>query len=184
MNKKTIKLIQRVAKRLSEKYTFGYYSPEDIEQEAFIFAMESLPRFNPEISSLETFLFIHISNKLKTFKRDRYYRKDFVCRYCGRKDPNCEYCQRRTWKLEAKKHLMEPIDIDNINADYEKNMYIHSDLLSNMEFREIINAINENLDISLREDYLRMLEGVSIPRQKKSLIEDTIIGILDEYHRK
>ena len=185
MDQTTLKTIQKVCKRLARKYRFGFYDIEDIEQEAFIMALSALPKFNPDISSLETFLYIHISNKLKTFKRDHYLRKDFVCSYCGRKDPNCEHCKRREWKHAAKKHLMEPIDIDNVNCDAERNMYVNADFLVDIELSEVLALINQGLDISLREDYLKMLEGITIPKHKREIIESNICEILEDggyYH--
>jgi len=180
MNDKTISIIQRVCKKLAPKYTFGYYSIEDIEQEAFMFAMEALSRYDERQSTLQTFLYIHINNRLKTFKRDNYLRKDFVCKYCGRKDPNCEHCKRREWKYMVKKHLMEPIDIDNINSNEEKNAYTYPDLSENLEIQEMLNAINKKLPIALREDFLKDLDGIQISKQKKQIIEAHIITILEE----
>jgi DNA-directed RNA polymerase specialized sigma24 family protein len=187
MDEKTLKIIKRVCHRLAEKFTFGFYDPEDIEQEAFIMALAALPRFNPEISCLETFLHVDVCNKLKTFKRDHFQRTDFTCSYCGRQDPTCEHCQRREWRHAAKKHLMEPIDIDHVNGDTERNMYINTDFLADIELSEIISLINMNLDIALREDYLKMLEGITIPKVKRQVIEAAIFSILEDngyYDRK
>lgn len=187
MKPKTLKTIQKVCKRLAQKYRFGFYDVEDIEQEAFIMALSALPKYNKEISSLETFLYIHISNKLKTFKRDHYLRIDFTCSYCGRKDPECEHCQKREWKHAAKKHLMEPIDIDNVNGDTERNMHVNADFLIDVELSELLSLINQNLDIHLREDYLKMLEGITIPKHKREIIETRIFDILEDngyYHER
>jgi DNA-directed RNA polymerase specialized sigma24 family protein len=167
---------------------FGFYSIEDIEQEAFILALTALPYFNPELSALETFLYVHLNNKLKTFKRDHYLRKDFTCAYCHRNDPECEYCQKREWKHAAKKHIMEPIDIDNVNGDVERNMYEDADFLADVELQELLSIINKELPLNLREDYLKMTEGFPIPKQKKQAIEQSICGILEDsgylYERK
>ena len=179
LSDKTIKTIQRVCNRLAEKYTFGFYDREDIEQEAFLIAMKDLPKYDKNISSLETFLFMHINNKLKTFKRDHYLRTDFISGYCGRADPLCPYCQRRIWRHSAKQHLMEPVDIDNVKGENEKGMRTNTDFIADIELNELLSLINKNLDISLREDYLKMIEGLSIPKNKKQVIEASIIEILE-----
>lgn len=176
-----LSIIQRVARKLSPKYTFGFYSREDIEQESFIMAQEALSKFNPSLASLETFLYIHINNRLKTFKRDNYIRQDFVCKHCQNKNPLCEFCKRREWKQSVKKYLIEPIDIDNVRDEHEPNMCIEIDPLENMEINEILSIINTKLDVQLREDYLRMLQGVYISKQKRILIENKIIEILKKY---
>jgi len=184
MNEKQIKTIQKVCRAIAEKYTFGFFDREDIEQEGFIIGMKVLPLYNKDKSSLETFLYIHISNKLKTFKRDNYLRKDFVCKYCGRKDPNCEYCQRREWKYGAKKNLMEPVDIDNVQLVDNKNVCVEYDFLSDIINQEIIDLINNNLDVNLRTDFLKILHGVYLPKHKRDIIENKIREILDEYDRE
>jgi DNA-directed RNA polymerase specialized sigma24 family protein len=178
-------VIKKICKKLAPRYTFGYYDVEDIEQEAFILAMTAIPYYDPSLASLETFLYIHLNNKLKTFKRDNYIRHDFECKYCGRLDENCEYCQKREWRLAAKKHLMEPIDIDHVNGDTERNMYINADFILESELSELMSIINSKLDIALREDYLKMLEGISISKIKRLQIEAAICDILEDtgyYH--
>ena len=142
--------------------------------------MKVLPLYCSSKSSLETFLYIHISNKLKTFKRDNYIRKDFVCKYCGRKDPNCEHCQRREWRYQTKKNLLEPIDID----DASLNVCVENNLLVNMIQQEAIDEINNRLDVVLRADFLKILHGVYLPKQKRDIIEKKIKEILDDYYRE
>ena len=182
MNEKQIKTIRKVSRALSEKYSFGYFDKEDIEQEAFIIGMNALLLYNKDKgTSLETFLYIHISNKLKTLKRDHYLRKDFVCKYCGRKDPNCEHCQKREWKYAVKKHLMEPLDIDNLNGNNNTNMYTNSDILNTLEKKEIFEIINNNLDMRLRVDFLKTLDGVNIAKIKRDIIEESIRNILKDH---
>jgi DNA-directed RNA polymerase specialized sigma24 family protein len=176
-----IKTIQRVCQKLANKYTFGYYSAEDIQQEAFLMALKALPQHDPSIAALETFLYIHLNNKLKTFKRDHYIRKDFTCVHCHRQDPDCDYCKRREWRHAAKKYIMEPIDIDHVNGDAERNMSSDSEVLLNVELNEILSIINQELDVELREDYLKMVGGITIPKHKRLIIENNILNILEKY---
>jgi DNA-directed RNA polymerase specialized sigma24 family protein len=180
LNDKQIKTIQRVCRRLARRFTFGYYEAEDIEQEAFIIALAGLPLFNPQLSSLETFLHLYVNSRLKNFKRDNYVRQDFVCRYCHNLCETCEYCKRHEWKNTTKKNIIAPIDIDNVRDENEKNMSVEFDLLENIEVDEILSIINRELDVSLREDYLKMLHGVTISKQRKLLVEETITKILGE----
>ena len=170
----------KVCRHVAPQYKFGYYGDEDMIQEAFIIAMKALPQFDESIASLETFLTTHLHNRLRTFKRDHYVRRDFTCKHCNRQDPNCEYCQRKTWKHAAKKYLMEPIDIDNVNANSEKNMRASTDVLADVELHELTNIINKNLSIELRSDYIKILHGVYVPRKRRMIIESEIIRILEQ----
>ena len=67
--------IMKVAKRLAPKYVFATYEVEDIEQEAFLIGIAGLAKYDKS-RPLENFMYIHINNRLKTFKRDNYYRQD------------------------------------------------------------------------------------------------------------
>ena len=70
-----VSTINKVASRLAHKFTFAFYELEDIKQEAFIIAMEAMNRYD-EKKPLENFLFVHVANRLKNFKRDNYFRQD------------------------------------------------------------------------------------------------------------
>jgi hypothetical protein len=77
---------------------------------------------------------------------------------------------------------MEPIDIDNVNDEHEKSMHTRSNVSEETELDELFSIINQNLDVYLRQDYLKMLEGIPIPKSKKQLIEAKILEILSEYN--
>ena len=186
MNNVDIKIIQKVARAVAPRYTFGFYDKEDIEQECFIEALRVMDKFDERLGSLENFLYTHLHNRMKNFLRKHYYRKTFSCVLCGGNDPSCESCERRRWRFAVKKHLMEPIDIDNINCDNEKNAYEQPNLVEKIELDEVFSIINQHLEIYLRTDYLRMLEGLHVPKPKRETIENRIIDILAEhgYERK
>ena len=77
-----IDTITNVSRRLASKFTFAHYTEDDIAQEAFMIGMEALDRYD-ENRPLENFLFVHIRNRLKNFKRDNYirYEQDKEFRY-------------------------------------------------------------------------------------------------------
>lgn len=181
MDEQTTKTIQKVARAIAPRYTFGFYDREDIEQECFILALEALAKYDPSLGSLENFLYTHLNNRMKNFLRKNYYRKSFSCVHCGGQDPDCESCERRRWRFVVKKHLMEPIDIDNVNCNNEANAYEVQNLHEKLELDEIFSIINQHLEIHLRADYLRMLEGLHVPKPKREVIENRIIEILEEY---
>lgn len=176
-----LEIIQKVANHIAPRYTFGYYDVEDIEQECFILALEAINKYDPKLGSLENFLYTCLHNGLKNFLRKNYYRKTFVCNYCNGEDPHCEYCHRRKWRFEIKKNLMEPIDIDGVNCNGESNISENQNLQEKMELDEVFTIINKHLEIPLRIDYLKMLEGLHVPKVKREIIEKRIVEILQEY---
>ena len=74
--KEVISIITKVCKKLAPKYVFASYEVEDIEQEAFMMGVEGLHRYDTD-KPLENFMYTHINNRLKNFKRDNYYRFDY-----------------------------------------------------------------------------------------------------------
>lgn len=178
MHPETIKIIQRIAKKIAPKFTFGYYDTEDIEQECFLFAYEGLKNYKEEFGSLESFLYTHLTNRLKNLLRNNYLRQDFTCRYCDGIDPHCKHCLSRKWKFEQKKHIMEPIDLENIGGQVEENTYIQPNFYTDLLHKEIFSIINDNLELHLRHDFLKMKEGSYVPKQRREYILRKIRNIL------
>ena len=162
-------IINRVASRYAYKFKFGFYTPEDIRQEAFIIAMEALDRYD-ESRPLENFLAVHVKNRLNNFKRDKFYRQN-------KDDQNNKWEQRNN----SKKFLMEPLDIDNIRDEYEDNMKLESDLISNLTNKEVFELIDTHLDVSFRGDYLRIKHGAYVPKPRREQVFSEITEILREH---
>ena len=150
--------ITRVAEKLSGKYTFAFYTIDDIKQEAFIIGMEALDRYD-ERKPLENFLFVHIANRLKNLKRDNYFRQD---------EGKAEKVQNR------KKNLLEPANLENFSVVNEDK-----DFLSKISDAEMLDLIKRRIPADMRADYLRMCAGVSISKNRKVEIESIIRGIVE-----
>lgn len=150
-----LEIITRVAKRLAPKYVFGYYGQEDIEQEAVLMGYDALTRWDG-IRPLENFIYTHINNRLKTFKRDNYYRLN-----AGSAEPI----------QQAKKNIMDPISIDKVNPVKE---------LVDDQFKEARTYIDDFLPVCLRKDYLRMCAGVKISKPVKARVLAEIKTILEQ----
>ena len=98
---KVLEVIDKIADRYAYKFRFGYFEADDIRQEAKIIAMDALDRYE-EGRPLENFLAVHVKNRLNNFKRDKYYRQTKIDSNTQEKHNN------------SKRHLMEPLDINNI----------------------------------------------------------------------
>jgi DNA-directed RNA polymerase specialized sigma24 family protein len=153
-----VQTILEVTKRLSSSFTFAYFDKEDIEQEAFLMGMEALDRYD-EARPLENFLFIHIKNRLKNFKRDKYYRYD----------------EGKAQKIQQnKKNLLDPLNIDVLPLSYRDNKDEERDI------EEIYNIIDRNLPNTMRNDYLRIKSGVQVNKNKRIEVIEEIQRILEE----
>ena len=55
------------------------------------------------------------------------------------------------------------------------------DFVIDIENKEIVNIINRHMDISMRSDYLRMLDGVYVPKPRRIQIIEVVHQIIEEY---
>ena len=74
-------VIDGIANRLCYKFKFGYHSPEDMKQQARLFAWEGLEKYDGK-RPLENFLWTHVRNRLYNFKRNNYSRLEKPCDTC------------------------------------------------------------------------------------------------------
>ena len=162
-------IMTTVVNRIAHKYRFGYYDIDDIKQEAFIIAMEAMDRYD-EGRPLENFLAVHISNRLKNFKRDNFFRPDYV-------PPSGKI----TNDNNTKRFLMEPLYIDNIRDEHERNMRGEENIVDELAKKELIGIVDTYLDMGLRGDYLRILHGVYVPKPRREQIYEAIMQILREH---
>ena len=158
-------IIMKVAKRLAPKYVFATYEAEDIEQEAFLIGVAGLEKYDKS-RPLENFMYTHINNRLKTFKRDNYYRLD--------------YGSAAQKIQDRKKSLLEPINIDALyNICTPNNTDIQAQL------NELVKLIDEKLPSNLSRDYLKLTQNAPLPKGRKSIIISTIKKIVNgEYNEE
>ena len=158
-----IEVITRVARKLAPKYVFASYEIEDIEQEAFLMGVEGLNRYDSN-KPLENFMYTHINNRLKNFKRDNYYRFDYG---------NAQKIQDR------KKSILEPVDISALYC-----VSIDDETVDNAHLSEMLDLIDRTLPADLRSDYLKLRTNSPLPKGRKAIIiqaiEDIINGDFEE----
>lgn len=158
-----INTITKVARKLAPKYVFASYEVEDIEQEAFMMGVEGLKRYDTN-KPLENFMYTHINNRLKNFKRDNYYRFD--------------YGNAQRFRT-VKKSILEPADITALYC-----VSIDDETLENAHLSEMIELIDKMLPADLRSDYLKLRTNSPLPKGRKAIviqaIEDILNGDYDE----
>lgn len=148
-----------VVKKIAHKYTFTSYEAEDIEQEAFLIAVRALEDYD-DSRSLENFLYVHLSNRLKNFKRDNYYR----------------YEVGDAQKIQnTKKNILEPIDIDELFHVAEGSSVIEEAYTA-----EMLAIIDEFLPANMRADYLKLKNKGKLTKANRSRIIKKIQEILSE----
>lgn len=183
--------INNVTKKLGHKFKFGYHSFEDMKQQATIFALECLSRYDRS-RPLENFLWTHVRNRLFNYKRDNYQRPDKPCLKCEYYDPNlkvstnncAKFCNKsecelyRLWEARNnnKKNLMTPQYIED-NSVFSQN----DNFISNIANQEIIDIIDKNIPTSERENYLKLKNGIKITRSELSKLQVVIMEIVKDH---
>lgn len=159
INKETLEKIQKIAKALAPKYVFDCYDREDIEQEAVLMGIDALSRYDTS-RPLENFLYTHISNRLKNFKRDNYFRVN----------PNGE-----PEKIQQNKKNI--LDAGSLN---EGSVFFESNLDDSIDNKETIEKINRKLPAAYRKDYLRLCANAYVPTKRKQELFSLIKEIINE----
>ncbi len=187
--KEVLDIIANVANRLARKFMFGYHSFEDMKQQATLHALKGLDNYDG-VRPLENFLWVHVRNRLYNDKRNNFARPDIPCYTCpfynirlkSKCDEyvdkmECDIYQSSYVRNEAKKNLMSTTTIDNILIDNEKNMKLYDD---NFETKELLDIIDTNISVDFREDWIRLKEGLKLPKIRKDKLLGEIYIILEE----
>lgn len=189
-------IIESVASRLWSKFKFGYHDECDMKQEARMAALGKLAKYDGSFP-LENYLYVCVHNELFNLKRNKFERPDKPCYTCPFYDKHnmeshnqctgfadkIECNLYRNWykRNNAKRNIMEPTDIENIQDVNEDNMRL-LDTTTDIERKELLAIIDKNLDIKHRKDYLKLLHGIKLPRVRRIMIEEVLQELLKEHY--
>ena len=153
-------IILKVIDRIAPKYTFSYYELDDIKQESFIICLEAVEKYDNS-RPFENFISKHLSNRLKTLIRDKYSRSNIES-------------EKHEKLNQSKKNLMDLKSVDGSYKVYE------DDIIERMSTSEAIETLMRELPPSMRNNFYRLANGVSIQSSKKQALFDKIKEILGE----
>lgn len=186
-----LQVLENISKRLVYKFKFGYHDIDDMKQQAAIFALEGLEKYD-HTRPLENFLWTHVRNRLFNYKRNNYQRPDKPCLTCPLYDPNLKVsnsgCSKYIDKNECelykswydrntnKKNIMKPSHIDyDITNPFS--------LLDNISDNEIIKFLDQHIYSEFRETYLRLKHGEKITKQKLIKLQNHIAFLMKEFNK-
>jgi DNA-directed RNA polymerase specialized sigma24 family protein len=170
-----------ITKKLVYKFKFGYHDIDDMKQQAAIFALEGLKKYDYS-RPLENFLWTHVRNRLFNYKRDNYQRPDKPCLTCPLYRPNNGQsdCMQFSDKLNCyaykswysrnnnKKNIMTPQYIENNDPEHMYNF------VNNISNKEIIDYLEKNLPSKYRETYLKLKYGTKISKNERIKLQNYI----------
>lgn len=186
-----LKVLDKISKKLVYKFKFGYHDVEDMKQQAAIFALEGLEKYD-HTRPLENFLWTHVRNRLFNYKRNNYQRPDKPCLTCPLYDPdnkkstsqcleysdkqNCELYRSWIDRNTNKKNIMKPSYID---YDITNNFDLGDDIAN----KEIVDFLDANINSEFRETYLRLKHGEKIPKQKLLKLQNHINLLMKNFSK-
>lgn len=159
-NEEQLKTIYDIAKQISSNKWIPGYEKEDIEQEAIIIGIKGTHRYNGSIP-FDKFIGNHMRNRLMTLRRDKYIKPG--C-FCG----ECKKCKSNTSIVS----IMNASDLNG--AKDTKDKYFND-----IESKDLLEYLDNFIPADLREDYLKLLQGVSIPENRKEKLQVIIKEALD-----
>ena len=192
-----LSVLENISKRLGHKFKFGYHSYEDMKQQAAIFALEGLEKYDNK-RPLENFLWTHVRNRLFNYKRDNYQRPDKPCLSCVFYDAHCasstnqctEYddktnCEEyNTWnnRNTNKKNIMKPVGIEDLK---EQNVHVarlasKQSVLDLVSDQQILKLLDENIPAQYRSTYLKLKYGDKVYKSDLNKLINCIKEILRE----
>lgn len=189
-----LRVIDVITKKLAYKFKFGYHDIEDMKQQITVFALEGLKNYDHK-RPLENFLWTHVRNRLFNYKRDNYQRPNKPCLTCPLHDPHktqshsgcskyrnkedCELYASWSKRNNVKKNLMH---FSNIDKEFDdSNIFIADNTYSidNIVNNEILSKIEGKLLDEYRETYLKVKNGVKVPKSELTKLASHIRILLE-----
>jgi DNA-directed RNA polymerase specialized sigma24 family protein len=184
-------VLDNISKRLAHKFRFAYHDIEDMKQQAAIFAIEGLEKYDNK-RPLENFLWTHVRNRLFNYKRNNYQRPDKPCLTCPLFDKHmsqstsqclkfankddCELYSSWSKRNETKKNIIQPSHIE------DDNCYRSSTNFSlNIQNQEVIKFLDDHIGTEYRENYLKLKHGVKIPKQQLNKLKKHISTLMENH---
>jgi len=184
-----IQIINNIANRLAGKFKFGYHDLEDMRQQARLFAWEGMENYDG-IRPLENFLWTHVRNRLYNFKRNNFGRPDKPCDSCpffdisfsNDKGYGCkEYSNHEECDLYAGwlKRNTSKRNIMN-TAQLELDVKSSGGIEEILDRKYIFNLVDKSIPVQCREDWVRFVNNLKLPKFRREAIVTIIMNILKE----
>ena len=152
--------ILKVIERIAPRYVFGYYELDDIRQESYIICLEAISKYDKS-RPFENFISKHLSNRLKTLIRDKYSRSKIES-------------EKHEKLNQTKKNLVDLKSVEGQHTLYG------DDMLDRISTQEAMEILMQKLPPSMRNNFFRLANGVSIQSAKKNALFAKIKEILGE----
>lgn len=166
-------IIERIALTRSKNGAFAYYQGTDIAQEVWTMCLDALANYKPSKGTLENFLNVHVANRLKNLRRDRYFR------------PNKK---SKTGRTRTRINLINAISLDGREAANNSRPLGSSGYApephEELAATELLAYLREGLSAECRRDLEIVLSGGKLPRDCLLLLRCEVTRLVEEYNGK
>jgi DNA-directed RNA polymerase specialized sigma24 family protein len=172
------RVVENAGRILYKKLGKLHGTVEDFQQQAAVWALEALPRYDPR-RPLDGYIYSHVRNRALNWVRDNYYRAEVPCKAC---DSGCpcgadgSYCRSYARWLDRnrfKQNIASPLSLEKA-AERTKPGTAEVDA----DERELSERIDKELPVELRSYYLRMLAGDPVPTNHRRSVQAAVAEIL------
>lgn len=155
-----------------------------MKQQAAVFAIEALEKYDG-VRSLESFLWVHIRNRLYNFKRDNYFRPNKPCLKCPLNayvdnecvayddEMQCEWYIKWYNRADKRKKLMS-------TKEGEETSRTSKDIIDALVSKDLFKIVDEKIPLKMREDWLRFAHGARLPKTRTELLLEEIRRIIND----
>lgn len=192
-----LKVLDNISKRLIYKFKFGYHDIDDMKQQAAIFAIEGLKKYDHS-RPLENFLWTHVRNRLFNYKRNNYQRPDKPCLTCPLYDKafknsnnqclkysnknDCAPYSAWSSRNESKKNIMKPSSLHNQSLNEDNQIEDNNDPSKFLQNKEIIEYLDANISLpEHRETYLKLKNGSKVSKPLLDKLKTYILTLMKDY---
>ncbi len=195
--------INKVAEALTS-HAFGVHDADDVRQIVALHCLEVLPRYDPggflpngkPRRGLEGLMYRHAKRRLINLRRDQWRRTDCPCRTCNdavmrsarhTEHPDGAWCPAfLEWRKrnDAKASIFGPLNLSSQAPGSDDgecwDPADESGHEEEVDLKDVLERIDQLLPIELRDVYLKMRAGVSVPPARRREVEAAVREILED----
>jgi DNA-directed RNA polymerase specialized sigma24 family protein len=182
--KQVLESIERAVRILAPGFVFGHFDVDDIKQHGRMAAVVAIDsgRYDPA-RPLDNFVYTAVRNALVNLKRDKHHRTDAPCRRCHDGDFCCRPGPCKTYaewsaRNQAKANIARPLGLDHVADEKERSTRLPAEAADEVEVAELLQKVDAELPVELREVYLQMRAGVTVSRARRAEVEAAVRQIL------
>ncbi len=78
----------------------------------------------------------------------------------------------------CKQNVASPLDVSMVADELEAGMRTESTVESDVSMDVLLSSIDAGLPVALRSDYLKMKEGIQVPKARRTLVREAVLKII------